>query len=720
MQVHVQESNLPLESITPLRRSLVYFLLSTVGFAQPLLSLYGTNIAVFTTAGFEGVFVVWFGFLVLMAPAVLLMSADVALSSVMPEQKTRVHYLLIGVAMFFVIGSLLRSISLGTLWLDILLIVFCVFASVLLYVRIGVIRTWLFAMSPLGLAVFVIFVMSTSSIIIPPSIGRASVGDSTGSGVRKDASVLWILLDEAPLWPLLSKDGSINARRFPGFAALAQSSTWYRNAMTSAQLTVNAVPSILSGTDPVFGSQPVLADYPNNLFTAFNGIKRIDASEEVTALCPKNICVDPVGDGWQDVADARVTPRVERISFSRFLQDALVVVGHKTLPRGLRTHLPPIDEAWGGFGNQSNFTSSSGTSQGDAGVIERAQRLQSLVDRAALSTEPTLHFTHVLLPHRPWALTPDLRVAPTPLPDNRPVTSTERKRDTYQSLMRQYVALDVIISDTIAKLKASNNWNRTMVVVTADHGATFVPGESIRNSINVKNIGTLHDIYRVPLFIKYPDQRAPRQDDCAARTTDVLATVMAATGVATTWKSDGNDLSSACPRTSRQTVWWPEGSTRISTSFSSVLERVAFYDSWIDANGDVASIVKSGRSGSLVGKTVPTNIADIDGLTWTLDGADWYRSIGGKPYEMVPNRATGRLQTRQPLSKDMDGLIVMNGVVVGVVSELAGLQPASKGTYFASVLLTEEIVSSEQTVELWTVDWSTQKPIFGRVGPAAR
>jgi hypothetical protein len=282
------------------------------------------------------------------------------------------------------------------------------------------------------------------------------------------------------------------------------------------------------------------------------------------------------------------------------------------------------------------------------------------------------------------------------------------------------VALDGIIADMVAKLRASDNWDRTMVVVTSDHGATFVPGESIRNSINAKNVGSLHDIYRVPLFIKYPDQIAPQTEDCAARTTDVLATVLAATGTKTTWKSDGNDLSSDCPRSDFQTVWWPEGRARLSTSFTSVLDRIAFYDTWVDADGDVASIVKSGRSGSLVGTTIPSPVAEVKGLTWTLDGADWYQSVGDKPFDMVPNRATGRLQTRQALSEDIDGLIVINGVVVGVVSELAGLRPSSNGSYFASVLLTEKIAPGNQTVELWTVDWSTQDPVFGRVGPAGK
>lgn len=708
----------PLRKVSLFRRALVYLLLSTVGVAQPLLSLYGANLAVFTTAGLEGKIVLWFGAVVLLLPLLVVVLVDIVLTAIFPRHGLSVHYFLVGVLLCFVAGSILNQMSLGTWWLDSALILFSASLFVVLYARRAIVHTWLTAMSPLALVVFIIFVVSASSVIAPPSVGKASVGTYPGNGVREDASVLWILLDEAPLWPLLAKDGSINARRFPGFAALADSSTWYRNAMTSAQLTVNAVPSILSGMEPVFNRQPVLADFPQNVFTAFNGIKRIDATEEVTALCPKKICIEPDGSGWEDVADVRVAPRGLKATFRSFLTDALVVVGHKTLPRDLRSWLPAIDEAWGGFGARSTEVSPTGLVQGDAGVIERAQRLQGLFRRAAVSAQPTFHFTHVLLPHRPWALTPDLRVAPTPIPDNRPVSSAERKIDTYTSLLRQYVALDVIIADMVAQLKASDNWDRTMVVVTADHGATFVPGESIRNTINSDNVDTLQDIYRVPLFVKYPDQKGSKTNDCAARTIDVVETIFASTGVSPDWKSDGNNLLTNCPMKETQLVWWPEGKARLSTSFSAVRDRVAFYDAWVDSDGDASSIVQSGRSGSLVGTPIPTTYSEVDGLTWSLDGADWYKSVGEGPYEMVPNRATGRVQTNKPLSKNTDGLIVVDGVIVGVVSELSGLRPTNKGAYFASVLLSEKITPGSHVVELWTVDWSTQKPVFGRVGRA--
>ncbi|MSZ56734.1 MAG: hypothetical protein F2594_05305, partial [Actinobacteria bacterium] len=56
-----------------------------------------------------------------------------------------------------------------------------------------------------------------------------------------DINVVMIVFDEAMLSPLLRTDGTINRKRFPGFAALADSSTWYRNMMGTAQRTTEAV-----------------------------------------------------------------------------------------------------------------------------------------------------------------------------------------------------------------------------------------------------------------------------------------------------------------------------------------------------------------------------------------------------------------------------------------------------------------------------------------------
>ena len=56
-----------------------------------------------------------------------------------------------------------------------------------------------------------------------------------------------IVFDELPLAALLNERGQIDAKRFPNFAALARDSDWFRNAVTVADTTEQAVPAIFSG-----------------------------------------------------------------------------------------------------------------------------------------------------------------------------------------------------------------------------------------------------------------------------------------------------------------------------------------------------------------------------------------------------------------------------------------------------------------------------------------
>ncbi len=482
---------------------------------------------------------------------------------------------------------------------------------------------------------------------LSPSTADAAVQAET----QEEVTVVMIVLDEAPLSPLLRTDGTINRKRFPGFAALADNSTWYRNMLGTSQRTTEAVPSILSGKWPSLKKYPILRDHPNNLFTYMHGRKKLDVYQSITKLCPKDVCPN-------------AGPEYFRM------------------------------------------------------VHRQVQKFEEFTASAVASTTPTLHFTHLLLPHRPWGLAPDLRLAPDLVlfTDKRSEGLVDRRRDNYQSMMRQYVATDVLLLDFINKLKASPKWDNTMLVVTADHGITFVPGESYRDKININNPGTLEDIYRVPLFIKYPRQSKSSVNDCPASSVDILATVVATNGVKSGWTTDGVNLGRTCPQRTSRTVQWPYSTTQMSTDFTAVLERVNYYDNWIDANGDVDDIYRVGLSGRLLGKKTPA-IAPLNvSVTWTLNGPENYQNIGTGPLAPVPTRASGTLQTQSNLCARCEGLLAINGRFVGALPELAGMTPEMEALPFSSSLMSRHMKPGKNSVELWVAEWTTDKPLLTRVG----
>ena len=460
-----------------------------------------------------------------------------------------------------------------------------------------------------------------------------------------------IVLDEAMLSPLLRTDGTINRKRFPGFAALADTSTWYRNMLGTSQRTTEAVPSILDGQWPSLKKYPILRDHPNNLFTYMQGKKDLNVYQSVTKLCPKGVCTN-AGPLYLRLVDRQV------------------------------------------------------------------QRFEEFIEASASSTTPALHFTHLLLPHRPWGLAPDLRIAPdlVQFVDKRSERLVDRRRDNYQSMLRQYVATDTLLLEFINKLKASPNWENTMVVVTADHGITFVPGESYRDKINTNNPGTLEDIYRVPLFIKYPQQNKSAISDCPASSIDILATIIATNAVKSGWTTDGVNLRRTCPQRTSRRIQWPYSTSQISTDFTAVLERVRYYDKWIDANGDVDDIYRVELSGRLLGRKAPSSAPANVSVTWSLNGAVGYQNIGTGRLAPVPTRASGTLQTQSNLCARCEGLIAVNGRFVGVLPELAGMTPEVGPLPFSSSLMSRYMSPGKNLVELWVADWTTSKPVLSLVG----
>lgn len=736
------------------RHGAVYVALATIAIAQPLLQLYGENVAVFAAAGFEGVIIIWFAAIALLVPPLCMLSIEIVVTVLFPSQRIRIHTVLVWILLWLVTSVVLRSVSLGPWIVDSAVTASTATALVYLYQRHQTMRSWMTLLSPLALVVGIVFTSSAQAVIWPPEISVVDVSaqkiDPADSSLRiapKEVSVLWIVLDEASLWPLLTVDGTINKNRFPGFAALAESSTWYRNVVGTSQTTTDAVPAMLTGTWPISGTAPVLAKHPNNLFTLMNGHLAMDGHEVATALCPRKVCrtvsvtggtniSDPLGTSDIGSTTMTVAPTSEesnrRVSMMSFLRDAVVVVGHKVLPAGLRNKLPPIDEGWGGFGavdaveegtideavtdttvpqpltaeghSPAESTTVSQWEQG--GPMSQVPVVEGVITRASRADRPTLHFAHVLLPHRPWMLTPDMRRSRALPTDKRSNTILDRVRDEYQAHLLQYAATDTVIANMVATMKKSKNWDRTMIIVTADHGITFMPGESKRKTINASKQATLEDIYRIPLFIKYPGQQAGAINDCTASSVDILPTVIAATRIDAGWKTDGADLLHACPVRASRTIIWPDGTAQITSAFSAVQARAQYYDSWITSDGSVDDITRAGVNGELVGTTLVANAETETKLTWSFDRPEDFQNIGSDRLTFVPAQVQGRLTAHRNFGSKEEGLIVVDGVAVGIISELAGLRDGVSTT-FRSTLLSRVLTAGKHQVSLWTATKSS-------------
>jgi hypothetical protein len=395
--------------------------------------------------------------------------------------------------------------------------------AALLYAQKPAVRSALTVLSPAPAVFLALFLLvSPVSKLVLPQGDDSAAGASVGS----DTPVVLIALDEFAATALINDGMEIDASRFPHFARLAATSTWYRNATTVSNSTTYAVPAIASGQVPDKGDLPIASDYPTNVFSLLGNSYRLSVNEPATALCPERLC------GEMDRGSTRTR-------LKSLVDDLSVVSAHLLVPTALDKHLPPVDQTFGGFRTGANTNADVGGNNPDAGVPasafhdRRAQWARTVRDGLRQSRSPSLSFVHVLLPHFPWQYLPSGQQYATAGPDLPGVDAEVWRSDAalaeqgYQRFLLQAGYVDRLIGELIHGLKARGMFDRTMLVVTADHGVSFHPGKPRRKITSE----TFPDIAPVPLFIKLPNQVAGRTDDRMARTVDVLPTIADVLGV---------------------------------------------------------------------------------------------------------------------------------------------------------------------------------------------
>ncbi|MBA3359300.1 MAG: sulfatase-like hydrolase/transferase [Thermoleophilaceae bacterium] len=385
-------------------------------------------------------------------------------------------------------------------------------AVALAYTRFQLVRTYLFVLTPAPLVFLVLFLTDapTGRVVLPPV-----------PAVTKPAPVVMLVFDEFPVASLMDARQQIDAERYPNFAALGRSSTWYRRTTTVSDLTTSAVPAILTGTLPPPGTPPTASEQPRNLFTLLRKSHRLRAAETFTSMCPAGPCGD-TGLG--------ALPRRTLASVG----DGVEIVAHAAAPPDLEHWLGELGE---------------GVDLGDA--VDPFPRLISDLKR---TDQPELHYAHMLLPHYPWTRLPSgrfyERAAPLDLPRGFQAGAVQRwdpdpwlVRQAWHRHLLQVAYLDRMLGRLLRRLRAVGMYDRSLVVAVADHGVSFAPGGQMRD-VTPSNA---QDIAFVPLFIKAPGQRQGAVIDEPTRTTDILPTIMEILGGRVPWRIEGRSLTGRQP-----------------------------------------------------------------------------------------------------------------------------------------------------------------------------
>jgi hypothetical protein len=640
-----------------LRRLLVLCGLGAVAFVWPVLDLYGRNPEVFVANRTSGAQIVLFALLVTLVFPLLALAVLAVTELIHPRAAGGAYLVLItltGIGTGLVVSRQVVPDS------DVpALVVAAVVAALVVLVH----RSFQSGLRWFGLALPLLLVLflgfsATSNLIW----AQASAAEVEAGSVGNPKSIVFLQLDEFPLASIVTEDGTVNEALFPNLARLAATGTWYRNALSASIATTQSVPAALTGVRGGSDLAPTAADHPNTLFTLLGDAYEMHVIEWVLALCPGDVCPDYAGQ-----APAR---------FVSLLSDVGVVYGHLSLPKSTRDHLPSIDNSWQGFLRQEDQTAPAPVAVADFPVPAAGRRgawidrLQRIINGIAADAPPTLSYAHLETPHVPW------QVNPSGTHYDRPEQYTEvdgvdgsgkwildprYARLGLQRHLYQLGFFDAMLGSLLDELEATGTWDDTMVILTADHGASFVPGEHRRWPYE----NNRDDLYRVPMFVKYPDQTTGEVRDEPAFNTDLLPTIVDVLDIDTDWTFDGISLLDlAGTDRPHEIIHWCCSSQGASTDLAVLFDQVARNHDWIPDQSTWLGVAAVGPHRDLVGRpSSELTVTPTEELRWSFEYDDGLSTVSIDT-GIVQTLVTGRIDLPAAVAGD-DLLVTVNGVVAG-------------------------------------------------------
>jgi hypothetical protein len=545
------------------------------------------------------------------------------------------------------------------------------------YARFVPVRSFLTALTPAPLVFLALFLFASpvGKLVLP------SEPEALAADVSSETPVVMLLFDELATTSLLDEHSEIDAARYPNFAALARGSTWFRNAATVDAWTVNAVPAVLTGIYPEHGRLPVYSEHPNNLFTLLSGRYRLHVSESLTELCPRNLCPH---------SSESFARRVEGL-----VADAGVIYLHRTLPRDLRAGLPAVSGTWGAFLEGSSEQT-------------RQELFHDFLSSLRPGPRPFLAYAHLMFPHMPWEYLPSGKRYQGDTGELPGFEGTSWGTDDFlvdqahQRYLLQLGFTDRLLGELLARLRSTGLYDRVLLIVLADHGASFRPDDRRRAFTDTN----LEDVAFPPLFVKAPGQKAGRTVDEPVQTIDVLPTIADVLDIDVPWPMDGTSL--LTPRARERYVlvgdkktFTPEAEALIAKRTTALRQRLSLFGSGSRAPG----LFWLGPNRELVGRDVSElQVADAGAVRAEVDQERELRAVN-LAGEYVPARLTGVISGADG-TDTRDLAVAVGGRVVAVARSFV-----FDGEERISVLVPESSLrSGANDVELY---WVTRGPADG-------
>jgi len=698
--------------------------LSAFAIAEPLFSLLSKNADFFAARGSQAIDILLLTAVLTLGPALLLTLVEGLVGLVSRRARRGLHYAFVAALTALFLVQVLKRNGGGLSAVPLLALAALLGAgAATLYAHARALRSFLTVLAPAPLvfaALFLCFSPVAELVLPQPAVAQAA-------GVRTNTPIVMLVLDEFPGTDLMRPDGTLDAERYPGFARLAASSTWYPHATSIYDSTTQAVPALLSATYPRKGLLATYRDHPNNVFTLFGRGARTNVSEEATTLCPGSICRESRGGG--------LAARMGSLA-----SDLSLVYEHVALPDELAKDLPSVSETWGDFGGSAApeppSTPEAEPATNGAGARARGKspiryllnrdrpgRLDRWIASIRRVKGPSLNVKHALLPHVPLQYLPSghaYRLTPgETVPGMTSEPSWDDQLLTDQSRQRHLLQVgfaDHEIGKLIDHLRAVGVWDEALVVVIADHGVAYRISERRRRAVP----SNLELLAPVPAFIKAPRQDSGKVSDVYLRTIDVLPTMASILHVRLPWAHDGRPATSSTVR-KRSSVMMirRDFSGRMVISAAEMRRRVerdlALKASLFGIGNSEPGIYGLGPHPELIGRALSeldVATASPGGPRAKLDGPELLGNVR-RASGYVPAHVTGEIE-QDAAGARHDLAIVVNGRVEAVTHSF--YLKASTTQNYSAVVPERALAEGTNEVQVLLVEPSGDHLQLTRIG----
>ena len=380
-----------------------------------------------------------------------------------------------------------------------------------------------------ALAVFAV-IAAVVPLLIPLVTGSQEAPKSTFTFADQPErpSILWVVSDELQYPLAFTQDGQVRPE-LPNLQALAADATTYSRAYAGANYTDYAVPSMLSGISDVAGQG---ADRMQKVRAGIGIVPGMASAYSVVMQSPMYSFDCSTAD-CASVGAGEDVGVVER--YASFAQDTLAIAGRTALAAPFSNLFPSLDGKWRDFWNGGDEFGDTAEGNSVGAVIDGIASVT-----LSAPSDPFFAFWHTIRTHAPWVVDREgKQIYPFRVPvvegahmigaeSNQTYTTEELKSLERRLYANSAVDFDRQLGLLIDDLKATGQYDNTMIVVTADHGATMTDRADRRVGDTLEQRWS--EVAHVPLVVKAPGQTEPAIVTAPRSTGQIAATALLAAG----------------------------------------------------------------------------------------------------------------------------------------------------------------------------------------------